>query len=43
VSPVKYVLGFYIPEEDILHIHRRGRLKSYINIQMLQSELLYAS
>jgi hypothetical protein len=26
VSPVKYELGFYIPEEDILHSHRREAL-----------------
>jgi hypothetical protein len=30
VSPVKYKLGFYIPEDDILHSHRRETLKSYI-------------
>jgi hypothetical protein len=30
VSPVKYKLGFYIPEDDILHSHRRENLKSYI-------------
>jgi hypothetical protein len=30
VSPVKYGLGFYIPEDDILHSHRRENLKSYI-------------
>jgi hypothetical protein len=30
VSPVKYELGFYIPEDDILHSHRREYLKSYI-------------
>jgi hypothetical protein len=29
VSPVKYELGFYIPEDDILHSPRRGNLKSY--------------
>jgi hypothetical protein len=23
VSPVKYELGFYIPEDGILHSHRR--------------------
>jgi hypothetical protein len=23
VFPVKYELGFYIPEDDILHSHRR--------------------
>jgi hypothetical protein len=30
VSPVKYELGFYIPEDAILHSHRRVNLKSYI-------------
>jgi hypothetical protein len=29
VSPVKYELDFYIPEDDILHSDRRERLKSY--------------
>jgi hypothetical protein len=29
VSPVRYELGFYIPE-DIPHSHRRETLKSYI-------------
>jgi hypothetical protein len=29
VSPVKYELGFYIPEDAILHNHRRENLKSY--------------
>jgi hypothetical protein len=32
VSPVKYELGFYIPEDGILHIHRRGNLKYYIEL-----------
>jgi hypothetical protein len=27
---VKYEQGFYIPEDDILHSHRRENLKSYI-------------
>jgi hypothetical protein len=27
---VKYELGFYIQEDDILHSHRRENLKSYI-------------
>jgi hypothetical protein len=30
VSPVRYELGFYIPEDYILHSHRREHLKSYI-------------
>jgi hypothetical protein len=30
VSPVKYELGFYIPDEAILHSHSRETLKSYI-------------
>jgi hypothetical protein len=29
VSPVRYELGFYIPEDDILHSHRGENLKSY--------------
>jgi hypothetical protein len=29
VSPVKYELGFYIPDDDILLSHRRENLKSY--------------
>jgi hypothetical protein len=32
VSPVKYELGFYIPEDDILHSHRCENLKSYKSI-----------
>jgi hypothetical protein len=30
VSPVKYELGFYIPEDDILHSHCRENLRSYL-------------
>jgi hypothetical protein len=30
VSPAKYELGFYIPEDGILRSHRRKILKSYI-------------
>jgi hypothetical protein len=29
VFPVKYELVFYIPQDDILHSHRRESLKSY--------------
>jgi hypothetical protein len=29
VSPVKYEQGFYIPEDGILHSHRRENVKSY--------------
>jgi hypothetical protein len=32
VSPVKYELGFYIPEDGILHSHCRERLKSYTHV-----------
>jgi magnesium-transporting ATPase (P-type) len=32
VSAVSYELGFYIPEDGILHRHRRETLKSYILI-----------
>jgi hypothetical protein len=30
VSPVKYELGVSIPEDSILHSHRRENLKPYI-------------
>jgi hypothetical protein len=30
MSPVKYELGFYIPEDDVLHSHCRENFKSYI-------------
>jgi hypothetical protein len=30
VSPVRYDLGVYIPEDGILHSHRRENLKFYI-------------
>jgi hypothetical protein len=29
VSLVRYELGTYIPEDDILHSHRRENLKCY--------------
>jgi hypothetical protein len=29
VSPVRYELGFYNPEDGILHSHRRENLNSY--------------
>jgi hypothetical protein len=29
VSPVRYELDYYIPEDDILHSHRRENLNSY--------------
>jgi hypothetical protein len=34
MPPVKYELGFYIPEDDILS-HRRENLKSYIFIGLV--------
>jgi hypothetical protein len=37
VSPVRYELGSYIPEDGILHSHRRGNLKSYIIIAFLKT------
>jgi hypothetical protein len=30
VLPVRFELGFYIPEDGILYSRRRGNLKSYI-------------
>jgi hypothetical protein len=32
VSPVKYEMGFYMPEDAILHSHRRENLRSYIEL-----------
>jgi hypothetical protein len=32
VPPMRYELGFYIPEDDILHSHRRENLKSDITL-----------
>jgi hypothetical protein len=32
VSPVRYELGFYIPEDGILHSYRREHLRSYIEL-----------
>jgi hypothetical protein len=29
VFPLRHELGFYTPEDDILHSHRRKNLKSY--------------
>jgi hypothetical protein len=34
VSPVKYELGFYIPEGGILHSHNPESLKSYITLMI---------
>jgi hypothetical protein len=30
MSPVRYELGFYIPEDDILHSYRRENLKPFM-------------
>jgi hypothetical protein len=30
VSPVRYELGFYIPEDGVLRSHRSENFKSYI-------------
>jgi hypothetical protein len=34
VSPVKYELGFYIPEDGILHRQHRENLRSYTYISL---------
>jgi hypothetical protein len=36
VFPVRYELNFYIPEDVMLHSHRRDMLKSYIGTNILQ-------
>jgi hypothetical protein len=40
VSPVKYELGFYIPEDDILHSHRRENLK-YASLVLLSAAAVH--
>jgi hypothetical protein len=39
--PVRYELGFHIPEDDILHSHRRENFKSYIIKYIVFSSLIY--
>jgi hypothetical protein len=46
VSPVRYELGFYISEDDILHSTRRDNLNSYnkiilFNIVTSSATILY--
>jgi hypothetical protein len=36
VSSVKYELGFYIPEDAILHSHCREILKSYLGFSVTE-------
>jgi hypothetical protein len=40
MSPVKYELGFYIPEDDILHSHCCENLKSDILLRGLLMNLI---
>jgi hypothetical protein len=40
VSPVKYELGFYIPEDDILHSHCREHFRSYETFIVLSFVIL---
>jgi hypothetical protein len=37
VSSVRYELSFYIPEDGILHSHRREDLKSYTTYMTLDT------
>jgi hypothetical protein len=39
VSSVRYELGFYIPEDDILHSPRRENFKSYIHGDICQKKV----
>jgi hypothetical protein len=39
VSPVRYELGFYIPEDGILHSHRRENLNSYIDLRFRHKDV----
>jgi hypothetical protein len=45
VSPVKYELGFYNPEDDILHSYRLETLKSCMYVMLMttfQQKLYFA-
>jgi hypothetical protein len=39
VSPVKYKLGFYVPEDGILHSHRRQGLTTSFVVKLLALQL----
>jgi hypothetical protein len=41
VSPVKYELGFYIPEDAIFHSHRRENLKSYVAVRFPTEDVCF--
>jgi hypothetical protein len=42
VSSVRYEMGFYIPEDGVLHSHRRENLKSNIILdQFLKAYLFF--
>jgi hypothetical protein len=43
MSPVRYELDFYIPEDDILHRHRRENLKSCTSLSSPRERDHYAS
>jgi hypothetical protein len=38
VSPVKYEMGFYIPEDGILHSHCRENVKSYTTLRIVERQ-----
>jgi hypothetical protein len=40
VSPVRYELVFYIPEDGVLHSHRRENLKSYIDLSVQEGRIM---
>jgi hypothetical protein len=40
VFPVRYGLDFYVPEDGVLHSHRRENLKSYIISQFQQTTVV---
>jgi hypothetical protein len=42
VSPVRYEVGVYITEDDILHSHRCENLKSYIEYESVERVSLSA-
>jgi hypothetical protein len=39
MSPLRYELSFYMPEDGVLHSHRREYLKFYLYRNMFHSSL----
>jgi hypothetical protein len=41
VPPVRYELGFYIPEDGIHHSHPRGNIRFFMGTSFLRSDIRF--